>query len=519
MNRDEQIANLNNTSDWDFIIIGGGATGVGTALDAASRGYKTLLLEQNDFGKATSSRSTKLIHGGVRYLKQGNISLVLEALKERGILCKNAPHLIKNIPFVVPRYEWWEGAFYGVGLKLYDLLAGKYGFGDSQLLSIDETLKRLPNLETKGLKGGIIYFDGQFDDTRLLINLVQTSNEQGATVLNYFKVISLIKQNGFCCGVIAEDLETGKIVKLYSKVIINATGIFSDSIRKMDDPDAKKIIAPSRGTHIVLDGSFLAGNTAIMIPHTDDGRVLFAIPWYGKVVVGTTDISVNKVQLEPVCRKDEIDFLLSSISKYLIKDPGYKDVLSVFSGIRPLVKSGVNENTAAISRDHTINISKSGLITIAGGKWTTYRKMAQDTVDNAITLAQLKFASCITESLPIHGSSKSGLKTNSFYGSDEEKITEFSMKNNLNKPIHPKLNIREGEVLWAVKNEMARTAEDFLARRTRTLFLDAKSAIESSRKVAELMASQLNKKNDWIEEQIAQFKSIAKNYLVDINSS
>jgi glycerol-3-phosphate dehydrogenase len=286
------------SAKWDFIIIGGGATGVGVAIDAESRGLKTILLEQHDFGKGTSSRSTKLIHGGVRYLQQGNISLVLEALKERGLLCQNAPHLVHNIAFVVPTYDWWEGTFYGVGLKLYDMLAGKYGFGDSKSLSIEETLERIPTLETNGLRGGVIYYDGQFDDSRLLINMVQTADELGADLLNYVKVTSLIKENKIITGVTALDTETGKEFELKVKAVINATGVFSDSIRKMDDNNIKPIITPSRGTHIVLDKSFLPGDNAIMIPHTSDGRILFAIPWHNRVIIGTTDIEVNNPVFE-----------------------------------------------------------------------------------------------------------------------------------------------------------------------------------------------------------------------------
>ncbi|MEJ2196646.1 MAG: glycerol-3-phosphate dehydrogenase/oxidase, partial [Ignavibacteriaceae bacterium] len=341
----------------------------------------TLLVEQSDFGKGTSSRSTKLIHGGVRYFKQGNISLVLEALKERGLLYRNAPHLVRNIAFVVPTYDWWEGTFYGGGLKLYDALAGKYGFGKSESLSIAETLERIPTLESKGLRGGVIYYDGQFDDSRLLINMVQTAGELGAEIINYMQVISLLKNNEMITGILVEDTEIGKTYEFKAKAVINATGVFSDSVRMMDDNNVKSIIAPSRGTHIVLDKSFLPGNNAIMVPHTSDGRVLFAIPWHNRVIVGTTDIEVDKPTLDPIAQDDEIDYLLLTASKYLVKDPSRSDILSVFAGIRPLIRQEKDENTASISREHTVFISRSGLITVAGGKWTTYRKMAEDTID------------------------------------------------------------------------------------------------------------------------------------------
>jgi glycerol-3-phosphate dehydrogenase len=505
-----------NSERWDLIIIGGGATGVGSAIDASARGYKVLLLEQSDFGKGTSSRSTKLIHGGVRYLKQGNISLVLEALKERGLLCQNAPHLVRNVPFVVPTYDWWEGTFYGVGLKLYDMLAGKYGFGDSESLSIDETLERIPTLETDGLRGGIVYYDGQFDDSRLLINMVQTADDLGADIINYVKVTSLIKQNDIITGVLAKDIETGNEFELKAKAVINATGVFSDSVRKMDEENVKPIIAPSQGTHIVLDKSFLPGNNAIMIPQTSDGRILFAIPWHNRIVVGTTDIEVDKPTLEPIATEEEIDFLLTTASKYLIKDPSRSDILSVFSGLRPLVTQGDEENTAAISREHTVSISRSGLITVAGGKWTTYRKMAEDTIDQAIEVAQLNYNPPVTENLRLHGSTTNKIINNdfAFYGSDAGKVEKLCNDESLNKLLHPNFKIREGEIIWSIRNEMARTVEDFLARRTRTLFLDAKASTEMAPRVAKLMAKELKQNRKWVKEQIDSFNEVAKGYLV-----
>jgi glycerol-3-phosphate dehydrogenase len=517
LQRDEIVQKISEKSErLDLIIIGGGATGVGAAIDASARGYSTLLLEQSDFGKGTSSRSTKLIHGGVRYLKQGNISLVLEALKERGLLCQNAPHLVHNVPFVVPTYDWWEGTFYGVGLKLYDILAGKYGFGNSESLSIDETLERIPTVETDGLRGGVVYYDGQFDDSRLLINMVQTADDLGADILNYVKVTSLLKQNDIITGVLAKDIETGNEFVLKAKAVINATGVFSDSVRKMDEENVKPIITASRGTHIVLDKSFLPGNNAIMIPQTSDGRILFAIPWYNRVVVGTTDIEVDTPTLEPLATEEEIDFLLTTASKYLVKDPSRSDILSVFSGLRPLVTIDDEENTAAISREHTVSISRSGLITVAGGKWTTYRKMAEDTIDQAIVVAQLNYKPPVTENLRLHGSTTNKIQNDDFayYGSDARKVRTVCNDTSLNKLIHPNFNIKEGEVVWSIRNEMARTVEDFLARRTRSLFLDAKASIEMAPKVAKLMAKELKKNRKWVKDQIDSYNLIAKDYLL-----
>ena len=518
LQREQILAKLSDNSEqWDFIIIGGGATGVGTAIDASLRGYKTLLLEQSDFGKGTSSRSTKLIHGGVRYLQQGNISLVLEALKERGLLCQNAPHLVHNLAFVVPTYDWWEGTFYGVGLKLYDMLAGKYGFGKSRLLSEEETLQRIPTLETNGLRGGVIYYDGQFNDARLLINMVQTADELGTDILNYIKVTSLLKKNDIVEGVLAIDVETGNEYELKAKAVINATGVFTDSIRKMDDKNVKSIIAPSRGTHIVLDKSFLPGDNAIMVPHTSDGRILFAIPWHNHVIIGTTDVEVDEPTLEPVAEEDEIDFLLNTASKYLVKDPSKADILSIFSGIRPLVTKSDEEDTAAISREHTVLISRSGLITVAGGKWTTYRKMAEDTIDQAIEVAELEYQPSVTENFPLHGfiKNKPANVHLAQYGSDADEIEVLSSQKSLNERLHPKFEIKAGEVVWCVRNEMARTVEDFLARRTRVLFLDANAAIEMAPAVAKLMAKELKKNRKWVKEQVESFNEVAKKYLIN----
>jgi len=369
---------------WDIIVVGGGATGAGVAIDGAPRGYDVLLLEQSDFGKGTSSRSTKLVHGGVRYLEQGNVSLVMEALKERGLLLQNAPHLVHNLGFVVPNYDWWEAPFYGIGLKLYNLLAGKYGFGASRILSKEETLDRLPTLNTEGLRGGVIYFDGQFDDSRLLINLVATAYEQGAVLLNYAQAAEVTRDGeGFVDGVVVRDMETGEEFHAQGKVVVNATGPFCDDLRRKADPAVQPMIAPSQGIHLVFDGSFLSGDSAIMVPHTSDGRVMFAIPWHGHTLVGTTDTPIPAAALERFALEQEIEFILGTASLYLSKKPVRGDVLSVFAGIRPLVRSGDSGNTAVLSRDHTIRIENSGMVTICGGKWTTYRRMAEDCVNQA----------------------------------------------------------------------------------------------------------------------------------------
>ena len=519
MNRDAMVAALADAvQPWDSVIIGGGATGLGTAIDAASRGYRTLLLEQSDFAKGTTSRSTKLVHGGVRYLRQGNISLVIEALRERGFLLKNAPHLVHNLPFVVPNYDWWEGPFYGIGLKMYDLLAGRQGIGRSKLLSREQTLQHLPTVEPEGLTGGVIYYDGQFDDARLAINMAQTAAEQGAVLLNYCEVTGLLKTaGGEIRGVYAVDRETGQEHDIRARVVVNATGIFADRVRRLDEPGVANIIAPSQGVHIVLDRKFLPGDTAIMVPKTDDGRVLFAIPWLGKVVVGTTDTPVTETPLEPRPFAEELDFLLEHAARYLTQDPKPEDVLSTFAGLRPLVGGGDTE-TASLSRDHTLLISGSGLVTITGGKWTTYRKMAEDTVDQAAILAGLEERPCITHDLRIDGYDQDTARfgTLAQYGSAAPAIQELvRAEPGLGDQLHPRSQTVRAEVVWAVRNEMARTVEDFLSRRTRTLLLDARVSIEMAPAVASLMAAELMRDPDWEREQIRAFGELAAGYLVD----
>ncbi len=519
MNRDEMIEQITNHREkWDFIIIGGGATGLGAAIDAASRGYRPLLVEQNDFAKGTSSRSTKLVHGGVRYLKQGNISLVLEALRERGLLAQNAPHLVHHMEFVVPIYNWWEGPFYGIGMKVYDRLAGKLGLSPSKVLTYDETIQHIPTVEPAGLRRGVSYYDGQFDDSRLAINLAQTAVDNGAVVVNYMPVISLIKKDDLVVGVVTKDLETGKEYELGGRAVINATGVFTDSVRKMDDQSPKNIVSVSQGAHILLDKDFLPGNSAVMVPRTEDGRVLFAVPWHNRVVVGTTDIPVDKPDLEPKPLEEEIDFLISHAGKYLTRRPKRSDVLSVFAGLRPLVKGGEEKSTAALSRDHIIIISTSGLITITGGKWTTYRKMAQDVIDQAEEIAGFERKPSKTEYLQIHGWTQQKVDEEylKVYGADAPKLKSLIKKNKeLDRLLHRDLPYKAVEVVWAVRNEMARTLDDVLSRRTRALLLNARASVEIAPEVAKLMAKELGKSGRWKKQQVEEYTELAKRYVIE----
>lgn len=504
---------------WDVIVIGGGATGLGTALESVSRGYRTLLLEQSDFAKATSSRSTKLVHGGVRYLQQGNVSLVMEALKERGRLLQNAPHIAHNLPFVVPVYEWWDGPFYGVGMKLYDMLAGKLGLGPSKLLSREETLKRLPNVESKGLKSGVIYHDGQFDDSRLAVSLAQSIADGGGVPLNYVKVTSFKKRGKHITGVNARDMETGEDLEFDGRVVVNASGIFSDVTRQMDDPAEESLMAPSQGVHLVLDRSFLPGESAIMVPKTADGRVLFAVPWHGRTIVGTTDTAVKDVSLEPRAQADEIQFLLEHAAIYLDRDPSREDVLSMYCGIRPLVRSPGDKSTAALARDHVLMISDSNLVSITGGKWTTYRKMAEDTVDAAALVAGLEEQPSRTKALRLHGWVKTPPETDgllSLYGSDGPSVRRVMReKPGWDEPLHPNLPYFVGEVAWGARREMARTVEDVLARRTRSLLLNARASIEVAPKVAEILAAELGKDEAWQKAQVQEYEANARGYVLE----
>jgi glycerol-3-phosphate dehydrogenase len=466
------------TKPWDIAVIGGGATGMGIAVDAASRGYSVVLLEQHDFGKGTSSRSTKLVHGGVRYLQQGNISLVMEALEERGRLLRNAPHIVHDLEFIVPNYQWWEAPFYGIGMKVYDLLAGKYGFGPSQILSREEVLQRIPTLSQEGLRGGVKYHDGQFDDARLLIDLATTATQHGACLVNYARVVSLSKDSdGLTNGLGFRDQESGKQYTLAARCVINATGPFCDALRRVDEPAAKPIIAPSQGVHVVLPKAFLPGTAAIMVPHTRDGRVMFAIPWHGHTLIGTTDTAIDETTLEPDATSQEIEFIFETASDYLAKRPTRADVLSVFTGIRPLVKADDGSGTSTLSRDHTIQISASGLLTIAGGKWTTYRHMAQDAVDHAIVLGNLPERVCVTYKLAIHNP-----------GSHDD------------------------DAGWFVRHEMARTVEDVLARRTRLLFLDTRAALVKAPQVARELAHELGRDEAWQQSQLSAFNDTANHF-------
>jgi glycerol-3-phosphate dehydrogenase len=520
LNRPALLARLTDPGEqpWDVLVVGGGATGLGAAVEAASRGYRTALIEGHDFAKATSSRSTKLVHGGVRYLQQGNVTLVLEALRERGRLLRNAPHLVRDLPFIVPNYDWWEAPFYGAGLKLYDLLAGRMGLAPSHLLSREETLGHIPTLKPEGLRGGVVYQDAQFDDTRLAITLALTIADLGGVAVNYASAVGLIKEGELVRGARVRDEETGNESEVRARVVINATGIFADDLRRMDDPASPPLLALSQGVHLVLDRRFQPGGSAILVPHTDDGRVLFAVPWHGRVVVGTTDTPVAERSLEPRALPEEIDFLLGHAARYLTQDPGPGDVLSIFAGLRPLVRgTKAVAKTAALSRDHTLLVSPSGLVTIAGGKWTTYRKMGEDTIDHAAMVAGLDERPSRTADLRLHGWSEDpDLREWSGHGADTPALAHLAAERpGWDEPLHPNLPYRVAEVVWAARHEMARTVEDVLARRTRSLLLDARASVEVAPRVAALLAAELGKDAGWERRQVAEYGELGRGYWLE----
>ncbi len=520
MKRENLIKRVADTSmTWDVVVVGGGATGLGVAVDAATRGFSVALFELDDFAKATSSRSTKLVHGGVRYLAQGDVSLVLEALHERGLLKENAPHLVKNQSFIIPNYRYWDNFLYTVGLTVYDILAGGLSLGRSKFQSKKKTMEWLPTIRTEGLKGGVVYHDGQFDDSRLAVNLAQTCEEYGGCPVNRMKVTGILHNaEGIAEGVKVEDVLTGNVYEVKARAVVNATGIFVDSIMAMDVPTHEHMVQPSQGVHLVLDRSFLQSDCAIMIPKTDDGRVLFAVPWHDKVVVGTTDTVREKPELEPQALEQEIRFILDTAGRYMSRKPQRSDVLSVFAGLRPLAapkKEG--KSTKEISRSHKIFVSVNKLVTITGGKWTTYRKMAEDTVDKVISLNLLEKRECVTRNLHIHGYLPEPDLTNHLYiyGSDITAIrTLMESDKSMAEKLHPEYDYTVAEVVWAVREEMALDVEDILARRVRLLFLDARAALEVAPEVARIVAKELGHDQTWIDRQVQSFTELAQRYIL-----
>ena len=519
MNRASLIEQLARPVTYDVAVIGGGATGLGVALDAAARGFSVVLVESHDFAKGTSSRATKLVHGGVRYLAQGNIALVWEALHERRTLLANAPHLAQPLAFVMPSYKFWEVPFYGVGLKIYDALAGKAGLGATEFLTAQQTLALLPNSKHNGpggqLKGGVKYWDGLFDDARLALALARTAAAKGALLINYCAATGLIHEGGKVTGLHVKDGETGRAYDIQASAVINATGVWVDQLRIEDGwatgRQVKTMVAPSQGVHIVVDRSFLPGNHAMLIPKTSDGRVLFAVPWLGKTILGTTDTPRHDLAREPLAFKKELDFILNESARYLTKAPTRRDVKSMWVGLRPLVKPANEDgdSTKGLSREHTVRVSKSGLVTVTGGKWTTYRAMAEDVLDHC-------FAALLLPSRP--GGVTTGLKLVGaqtikqtisdapgihLYGSQAAAVRALpGADNELGG------GLTEAMVRFAARFEYARTTEDMLARRSRLLFLDAALAKSLARPVAALLRQETG-----VDPALEEFLLLCDQYL------
>lgn len=514
MNRAALLRTVSDPAvEWDFVIIGGGATGLGTAVEAATRGHRVVLLERGDFAQGTSSRSTKLIHGGLRYLRQGNLRLVAESLAERGRLRQNAPHLVRPLQFVLPTSGWCETAFYAAGLKLYDRLARGHSLGASRILSSRETRALAPTLAPEHARGGIAYVDAQFDDARLALALAQTAADWGAVPLNHVAVTGFMKSHGRVCGVTAREAESGQVFELRAKVVINAAGVFGDAVRRLDEPAAPPKLTPSQGAHLVLPRRFLPGDTAVIIPRTADGRVLFAIPWRGCVLLGTTDTPVAETAAEPRPLAAELDFLLAHAARHFTPAPAAGDILSVFAGLRPLVKA--DQATSRLPRDHALLVSASGLVSISGGKWTTYRKMGEDTVNTAERVANLAPRASRTATLPLHGAGDAAVNAgDSPYGTDAAAMAELLRAHpEWDRPLHPRLALRPVEIIWAARHEMARTVEDVLSRRTRALILDARASMEVAPQAAALLACELGRDGQWARDQVTDYCKLARGYL------
>ncbi len=520
--REELMARLAQPRHYDIAIVGGGATGLGVALDAAARGLRVALVESHDFAKGTSSRATKLVHGGVRYLAQGNISLVREALRERSTLLDNAPYLAQPLAFVMPSYQWWETPFYGIGLTLYDALAGQAGLGHTEFLSRAQTLALLPAAQPQGLKGGVKYWDGQFNDARLALALARTAALRGALLVNYCRATDLFYEGGKVAGLLCEDSLTGQAYRIQSRCVVNAAGVWVDELRQKDGAansadgrrPTKPMVAPSQGVHIVVDREFLGGESALMVPKTADGRVLFAVPWLGKVILGTTDTPRQDLAREPLPFKEEIEFILTESARYLRRAPQRSDVKSVWVGLRPLVKpqDDDGDNTKGLSREHTVLVSRSGLVTVTGGKWTTYRAMAEDVLRQCAAKSLIENSSAgVTQHLKLIGADAAGAKPHPIsqapglhsYGTEQSRVMSLP-----GAQTELCAGLTEAMVRFAARHEYAVHVEDVLARRSRLLFLDARLASSVAPRVGEILFQETG-----LDPQLAAFTELAQHYL------
>ena len=517
MRREDLLAALARPTTYDVAVVGGGATGLGVALDAAARGFSVVLLESHDFAGGTSSRATKLVHGGVRYLAQGNVALVREALHERQVLLRNAPHLAQPLAFVMPSYKVWETPFYGTGLKVYDALAGSAGLGKTRFLSRAETLRELPGARADGLKGGVEYWDGQFDDARLAIAIARTAAARGALLVNYCPVTDVLHASGRVSGVRCRDAETGRSFDIAARCVINAAGVWVDDLRRLDGRSAGRtetsMVAPSQGVHVVVDRAFLPGSRALMVPKTADGRVLFGVPWLGKVILGTTDTPRTDVAREPRPFDEELRFILGEAGRYLARAPRLSDARSIWVGLRPLVRppADAGADTKALSREHTVLVSRSGLVTVTGGKWTTYRAMAEDVLERCFDASLLaRRVAGVTTDLRLVGSESAAAPVSiseppgpHLYGSEAAAVAALPGAGAVLAG-----GLTEAMVRFAARQEFARTAEDVLARRSRLLFLDAAQAAQAAPAVGRILREETG-----VDPQVDAFTALARSYL------
>lgn len=516
LDRNRHLERLRQAGIFDILVVGGGATGLGIAVDAAARGLSVALVEREDFAKGTSSRATKLVHGGVRYLAQGNVSLVREALRERSALLHNAPHLAQPLPFLMPAYgargRYWDRLFYGAGLTIYDLMAGKAGLGHTQFLDRDATLQTMPGVRADSLAGSVKYWDGQFDDARLAVTLARTAASLGAAIINHCPAQGLLHQDGRVIGASLRDAETGQGFDVQARCVVNATGAWVDTLRRMDNGRDSRMVAPSQGIHLVVDREFLPGDHALLIPRTSDGRVMFAVPWLGKVLLGTTDTPRESIESEPSPLAEEVSAILHETGDYLARKPSAADVRSLWGGVRPLVKPPQDSDaeTRKVSREHLVLIDDSGLVTVTGGKWTTYRAMAEEVLDRCIEAGLVAdHSACQTAHLKLVGATGNSAHRLSdppgahLYGSESQALDDLPGANN-----ELGMGLSEAMVRFAVREEGARTIEDVLARRSRILFLDATMAAGLAEEVAGIIADELRRE----PEPTDRFRQLARQY-------
>ena len=518
------IGALKKGEIFDLLVVGGGATGCGIALDAATRGLRTALVEQGDFASGTSGRSTKLVHGGVRYLEAAflhadpvQFNLVCDALHEREILLRIAPHLCRRLAFVIPAYGWLEIPYLLSGLKLYDLLAGKSGLGASRMLGAEEALLLAPMLKRRGLKGGLLYYDGQFNDARMNLALALGALREGAAAVNYLQAVGLCKEKGRVVGARVRECFTGETWEIRARCVVNACGPSGDALRSMDEPDAAPLLSVSSGVHIVLDRRFAPPETGITIPKTEDGRVLFLLPWQGHCLVGTTDRPAEPCE-HPAAEEQDVDYLLRHLQRHFDLKVERADVRAVWAGLRPLLGTAGVRGTAELARDHQLSVSSSGLISIFGGKWTTYRKMAEDTVDFAVQQEGLTPGNgCCTDRIVLPGgenfrfeaeqelqagfdlTAEEARHLSSAYGDRAEEVALHCRLEGRERLAagHPYLR---GELLWAVRREMVQCPVDFLARRIPLALLDLEAARTAVPYVLEVLAAELG----WDEGRLAR---------------